>query len=77
MLDPNLTAQDILIRHITDHAPVTPEPLNTWRFAPMPGTSVIYETGPGAANHPQDIAALNLTRLQDSPTGFARFRMEL
>jgi len=77
VLDPNLTAQDILIRHITDHVPVTPEPLNTWRFAPMPGTSVIYETGPGAANHPQDIAALNLTRLEDSPTGFARFRMEL
>ncbi|WP_306155667.1 5'-nucleotidase C-terminal domain-containing protein, partial [Roseovarius sp. MMSF_3281] len=48
-----------------------------WSFRPMPGTSVVFDTGPGLRGHPQDIAALGLTDLGDTPEGFARFRMEL
>lgn len=49
----------------------------TWRFRSLPGTSVVFETGPALRNHPEDIHALDLTDLGDTDAGFARFRMDL
>lgn len=77
VVDPQLTVQDVLIRHVAEISPLTPEPLPTWRFADMPGTSVIVETGQGAARYRDEISALGLSPLCDSPSGFARYRMEL
>ena len=48
-----------------------------WRFRSLPGTSVIFETGPSLREYPEDINALGLTDLGDTDAGFARFRMEL
>ena len=44
-------------------------------FAAMPGTSVIFDTGPGALTHADSIAPLEPLGLQ--PTGFLRFRLRL
>lgn len=48
-----------------------------WRFRSLPGTSVVFETGPGVRDYPEDINALGLTDLGDTDAGFARFRMDL
>jgi len=48
-----------------------------WRFRSLPGTSVVFETGPSLREYPEDINALGLTDLGDTDAGFARFRMEL
>jgi len=48
-----------------------------WRFRSLPGTSVVFETGPGLREFPEDINALCLSDLGDTDAGFARFRMEL
>ena len=48
-----------------------------WTFRPMPGTSVIFETGPGLRSYPEDITGLGLTDLGNTEGGFARFRMDL
>ena len=55
----------------------TPGASPAWAFRPMPGTSVVFDTGPGLRTYPEDIAALGLTDLGDTRAGFARFRMEL
>jgi hypothetical protein len=41
----------------------------------MPGTSVLFDTGPGALTHADSIAPLEPLGLQ--PTGFLRFRLRL
>jgi 2',3'-cyclic-nucleotide 2'-phosphodiesterase/3'-nucleotidase len=43
----------------------------------MPGTSVVFDTGPMARAHPETLAALGLQDLGDTATGFARFRLRL
>ena len=77
ILDPHQSIQDVLIAHVTAHVPVSPEPLATWRFVDLPGTSVIVETGRGARMHDDEIARLGLDPAGYSPDGFARFTMEM
>lgn len=53
--------------------------VSDWRFAPMPGTSVILDSGQGAAAHlaqrPASLSGLTAIGLQ--PSGFLRFRLPL
>ena len=67
--------RDVLHDHIRTAPPLRPHPQPHWRFAPMPGTSVIFDTGPGALRHTDSIAPLEPLGLQ--PTGFLRFRLRL
>ena len=73
VLDPHLTVQDVLIAHVAAHVPITPEPLATWQFADLGGTSVIVETGRGARMQDAELERLGLDPAGYSPEGFARF----
>lgn len=77
VLDPHMSVQDILIRHVAAQSPLTPKPTGTWRFATLPGTNVIVETGPGALALKPELQALGLTPAGYGPNGFARFEMDL
>ena len=51
-----------------------------WRFAPMPGTSVLFETGPGSLDHLAELERHLPGRLDHtgaSGDGFVRFRLFL
>ena len=72
-----VAVRDILIRHVQTASPLAPKAQEVWRFAPMPGTEVIYETGPGALGHPARIAALGLTPLGPGDGGLQRFLLPL
>jgi 2',3'-cyclic-nucleotide 2'-phosphodiesterase/3'-nucleotidase len=67
--------RDVLHDHIRTAPPLRPTTQPHWRFAAMPGTSVIFDTGPGALSHADSIAPLEPLGLQ--PTGFLRFRLRL
>ena len=69
--------RDILIRHVQNGPPLQSAPLTTFRFAPMPGTTVIYDTAPAAMAHLPKIAHLRPDCLGLTETGFARFRLHL
>jgi len=71
------TVRDVLARHMERESPLAPRPQPTWRFVPMPGTSVIFETGPGALRHRERIGALGLQPAGRSEDGFQRFRLQL
>ncbi|MET4130293.1 bifunctional 2',3'-cyclic-nucleotide 2'-phosphodiesterase/3'-nucleotidase [Roseovarius sp. MBR-6] len=50
--------RDLIADHVARLGPIAPMPPGTWRFAPLPDTSVTIETGPGLRAYPQEIEAL-------------------
>ncbi len=48
-----------------------------WRFVPMPGTSVLFDSAPAAAGHLADLAPMTVEPLSLTPQGFRRFRLHL
>lgn len=71
------TNSDILLDYLAHHRPVTLDPEPGWRFAPMPGTTVLFDTGPGATDHLADVTGLDIAFAGAGPDGFARFRIAL
>ncbi len=69
--------RDIVARFIQNNDECPDIARRVWRFTPMPGTHVIYQTGPGIRAYPDDIAALGAEDLGNSDTGFARLRIAL
>lgn len=48
-----------------------------WRFVPMPGTSVLFDSGPGALAHMDEVSARGIEHVGRAPGGFHRFRLHL
>jgi 2',3'-cyclic-nucleotide 2'-phosphodiesterase/3'-nucleotidase len=71
------TNRDILVRFIHEQGTIDPAADGNWRFRPLPGTSVLFDTGPKAADHLADLTALAIEPAGDGPDGFARFRIRL
>ena len=49
LLDGTSRTREVLRRYIARRRVLAPEGGGGWRFAPLPGTSVLFETGPAAA----------------------------
>ncbi len=48
-----------------------------WTFAPLPGTSVLFDTGPKAADYSDSVDGVSIEAAGEGPDGFARFRIQL
>lgn len=71
------THLDIILRYLRETGTVDPRTTANWSFAPMPGTSVLFDTGPGAAAYADQVDHLNLAHVGDGPDGFTRYRIAL
>lgn len=71
------TNRDIIVRFIHEQGTVNPVADGNWRFRSLPGTSVLFDTGPKAAGHLGDLTTLAIEPAGDGPDGFARFRIAL
>ncbi|HHS94883.1 MAG TPA: 2',3'-cyclic-nucleotide 2'-phosphodiesterase, partial [Rhodobacterales bacterium] len=71
------TNRDVVVRYISKHGTITPSTQINWRFAPMPGTTVLFNTGPKAADHIGDVKGVTIEPAGDGPDGFARYRISL
>ncbi|MFD0859006.1 bifunctional 2',3'-cyclic-nucleotide 2'-phosphodiesterase/3'-nucleotidase [Roseovarius aquimarinus] len=74
----DLPLQDALAEEI-GRAPLAPPPgfETAWRFALMPGTEVLLDTGPGLRSDPGALAALGARDLGDTEDGFCRIAIPL
>jgi 2',3'-cyclic-nucleotide 2'-phosphodiesterase / 3'-nucleotidase len=71
------TNRDVLVRYIVEKGTVNPSADGNWGFAPMPNTSVLFDTGPKAAQYAADIKGLKIEPAGDGENGFTRFRITL
>jgi 2',3'-cyclic-nucleotide 2'-phosphodiesterase / 3'-nucleotidase len=67
----------VIVRYIIDQKTINPSADANWSFAPLAGTTVIFETGPRAKDHVGDLKAVKIEPAGDGENGFARYRISL
>ncbi|WP_412565223.1 bifunctional 2',3'-cyclic-nucleotide 2'-phosphodiesterase/3'-nucleotidase [Thalassobius sp. MITS945101] len=71
------TNRDVIVRYIVEQGTISPSADANWRFAPMPGTSVLFDTGPKAAGYVDSVSGMEITPAGEGPDGFSRFKIAL
>ncbi|MET3599377.1 bifunctional 2',3'-cyclic-nucleotide 2'-phosphodiesterase/3'-nucleotidase [Martelella mangrovi] len=71
------TNRDVIVRYIVDQGTINPSADFNWTFAPMPGTTAVFETGPRAAEYIADVKGAKIETAGDGENGFALYRIVL
>ena len=71
------TNRDVIVRYIVEQGTIDPAADANWAFAPMEGTSVIFDTGPGGRRYAADVKGVAIEPAGEGEGGFARYRIAL
>jgi len=71
------TNRDVLVRYIVGEGTINPSADANWTFKPMPGTTVLFDTGPGGKEHAGAVKGVSIEPAGDGENGFARYRITL
>ncbi|WP_051476383.1 bifunctional 2',3'-cyclic-nucleotide 2'-phosphodiesterase/3'-nucleotidase [Paracoccus sp. J39] len=76
LLDGTSRTREVLRRYVARRRVLAPDSRAGWSFRPLPGTSVLFETGPAAALHLDGLSA-RVEPAGMGPDGFLRLRLHL
>jgi 2',3'-cyclic-nucleotide 2'-phosphodiesterase/3'-nucleotidase len=73
------TNRDVIVRYIVQMGTIAPSADANWGFAPAGGATVLFDTGPRAADYLAEVQerGLRIEAAGDGADGFARFRITL
>ncbi|UOA26843.1 bifunctional 2',3'-cyclic-nucleotide 2'-phosphodiesterase/3'-nucleotidase [Pseudosulfitobacter sp. DSM 107133] len=71
------TNRDVIVRYIVEQGTISPRADANWTFAPVDGASVLFDTGPKAADYVADVKGVDIAPAGEGADGFARFRIQL
>lgn len=71
------TNRDLVVRYIIEQGTINPKAAPNWNFKSLPGTTVLFDTGPKAQDYIEDVQSVMIEPAGDGPDGFARFRIML
>ncbi|TYC48706.1 bifunctional 2',3'-cyclic-nucleotide 2'-phosphodiesterase/3'-nucleotidase [Rhodobacterales bacterium] len=71
------TNRDVLVRYIVEQGTINPSADANWTFKGLPGTTVLFETGPGGTEHAASVEGVKIEPAGDGADGFARYRIAL
>ncbi|TGV16152.1 bifunctional 2',3'-cyclic-nucleotide 2'-phosphodiesterase/3'-nucleotidase [Mesorhizobium sp. M8A.F.Ca.ET.173.01.1.1] len=71
------TNRDVIVRYVVSQGTINPSADGNWSFAPLPGTSAVFETGVKAKDFIADVKSLKIEPVGEGESGFARYRILL
>jgi 2',3'-cyclic-nucleotide 2'-phosphodiesterase/3'-nucleotidase len=71
------TNRDVIVRYIIQQGTINPSADANWSFKPLPGTTVIFETGQKAKDYIADLKSVKIEPAGDGEGGFAKYRITL
>ncbi|RWB15845.1 MAG: bifunctional 2',3'-cyclic-nucleotide 2'-phosphodiesterase/3'-nucleotidase [Mesorhizobium sp.] len=71
------TNRDVIVRYVISEGTINPSADGNWSFAPLPGTSVVFETGPRAKDFIDQVKSLKIEAAGEGEAGFAKYRITL
>ncbi|MCP3970650.1 MAG: bifunctional 2',3'-cyclic-nucleotide 2'-phosphodiesterase/3'-nucleotidase [Rhodobacteraceae bacterium] len=71
------TNRDVIVRYIVEQGTINPSADANWHFKALPGTTVLFDTGPAAKAYMGDVEGVKIEEAGEGPEGFVRFRIEL
>lgn len=71
------TNRDVIVRYIVSEGTINPSADGNWSFVPLPGTSVLFETGARAKDFIAQVKMLKIEPAGEGEAGFARYRIML
>ncbi len=71
------TNRDVIVRYIVDKGTINPSADANWTFKSLPGTTVLFETGPKGKQFASSVKGVKIEPAGDGEGGFARYRITL
>ncbi len=71
------TNRDVIVRYIVEEGTINPTADANWTFKAMPGTTVLFDTGPKGVDVVDDVKGVRIEPAGAGEDGFARYRISL